>query len=809
MRRTRGAVAGHPGGRGAVVALAAAVLITTGRCAAQQPSMPAPPAAQQAPAPATPPSAVPTVPAPAPSQSQVAPAPSEPQPPAATAPQPAAPPTESPETPAPSTEGIEPPPGDFIELKSADHIRYDSERRIVRASGNVRFAYQDVEVSADDLAADLEANRAVLSGNVALRTKGEEFRGETLLVHLDTREWEFTRARSAISPQYFESGVLAPLYVGAQEVEGVPDRLRVLGATFTTCDLPQPHYELTARRLRIWPGRKLIADHATVWILGKRIFTLPWFVVPLRQPQRQPIVPIVGQDEFQGAYIKTLINYVLNDNSYGGGHLDLMTRRGFGKGIEHAQIYPRGRTDLYLYQVSNTSTGTDELTARGSHQQDFGGGLTLRASADLRDDSYYYTAGSKVTNSQISLNRQRAGSYSSLAYDYSTTSGVFDFTRWSTSLRHDERGPRYGLSLDSRYDSQSTAPGEANDLEWNNRLEVTDHETRMDARLLVSKRFDPDGDTFTGDDFYQVVDHLPELMLETDTYRMKAAPAGLPARMTLSVGNFSERPTLLEAYRIYFGYQGIPNTIRLSSTTRINAQARFEQYLYGDRDHTAQYDYGGNVRLEQDLSSSVQARLGYTLLEPKGFTPFRFDYVGAYRTAAFDLNYRRGQRYRAQLRTGYDARFSRWQDVIARVDVPLQRNLQFGVSAGYDPNRGVPRNLLTRFRFGDYRTALEVSASYQPQQGRLSRATSYLDWVANSKWRVQLLSSYDGLQRQFVWGEVLVTRQLHCWEAMAYYSLQRNMFRLDFRIKAFEWGKPDFGVGRSGQYLDTSLGEWY
>ena len=720
---------------------------------------------------------------------------------------------EAPVAPQPSSAQEQPPggeaSGDFIELRSADHIRYDGERRVVRASGNVLFGYQDVDVSADELVADLRADTAILSGNVVLRTRGEEFRGDTLLVHLDTREWEFAQARGAISPKYFERGVVAPLYVGAQEVLGLPDRLLVRGASFTTCDLAHPHYEIEARRLRIWPGRKLIADHAALFILGKHIFTLPWLLVPLREAQRQPFIPTVGQDQFEGYYLKTLVNYVLTSNSYGSAHLDLMTARGFGKGLEHTELYPRGRTDLYLYQVNNTTTGANEVTARAAHQQDFGGGLNLRATADFRNDNYYYIAGSRVTTSQISLDRRRAGSDASLAFDYNNTSSSFDFTRWSVSLRDDERGPRYGLGLNSRFDDQTTVPGQASDLEWNNRLELTDHETRMDARLLVTKRFDPDGDAFTGDDFYQVVDRLPELVLDTDTYRLRAAPGGLPARLTLSVGNFSERPTSLQAYRVYFGYQGIPQTIRLGAATRVSAQARFEQYLYGDRDHTAQYDYGTNVRLEQDLGDSLKARLGYALLQPKGYTPFRFDYIGSYQSAIFDLNYRRGDRYRAQLRTGYDVNYSRWSDVIARVDVPLVRTLQVGLSAGYDPNQGVARDLVSRLRFGDYRTALELSTSYQPQQGKLQRATAYLDWVANPKWRIQLLSSYDGPQHQLVWGEVLVTRELHCWQAMAYYSLQRNLFRLDFRIKAFEWGRPDFGVGRSGQYLDTSLGQWY
>jgi len=773
-----------------------ALLLAAGGLARAQPeyTQPTPPSASAPTEPTSPPAQPPPSP----------PAPAEAPPPPSAQTQASPPPVSAPPEVQPTPAGRE-----FIDLKSADHIRYEVERRIVRASGNVRFAYDDVEVASDEMVANLEENTAVLSGHVVLSTKGEELHGASLLVHLDTRQWELAQAAAAISPHYFERGVLSPLYVGARDVQGFADRLIVRGATFTTCDLPQPHYEIVARRLRIWPGRKLIADHAALFILGKHIFTLPWFLVSLHEPQRQPIVPQVGQNEFEGYYLKTLVNYVINPDSYGAAHLDLMTRRGFGKGIEHTEVYPSGRSSIYVYQVNNTSTGADELTARGQHEQNLGGGVSLRAAADFRSDNYYYVAGSQVLNSQLAVTRGGASSNSSLAFDYNRTSGAFDSSRFSADLRHSDRGPRYGLNLDSTYDDQSTFSGEANDQELNNRIEITDHESRMDARLLLTKRFDPDGDAFTGDDFYQVVDHLPELMLETDTYRLRARPLGLPARMTLSVGNFSEQPTSLQAYRIFFGYDGIPKTIKLGPSTRFNTQARFQQYLYGDRDHTAQYVYGGNFRLEQDLGADVKARLGYVLSEPKGYTPFRFDYVGAYRTAAFDLVYRHGDRGRALLRTGYDARFSRWQDILARLDVPLARTVQFGLSGAYDANHGMPRDLLARVRFGDHRTALELSSDYQPATGKLQRTTTHVDWVANPKWRVQLLSSYDGVQHHWEWGEVLLTRSLHCWDVSAYYSLQRNLFRLDFRIKAFDWGKPDFGVGRYGQYLDTSTPEWY
>ena len=68
-------------------------------------------------------------------------------------------------------------PRDFLDLKSADQIRYDAESRTVHAQGNVRFGYSDVEAEADALKADLRVNRAVLTGAVTLRARGEEFHG--------------------------------------------------------------------------------------------------------------------------------------------------------------------------------------------------------------------------------------------------------------------------------------------------------------------------------------------------------------------------------------------------------------------------------------------------------------------------------------------------------------------------------------------------------------------------------------------------------------------------------------------------------
>jgi hypothetical protein len=68
---------------------------------------------------------------------------------------------------------------------------------------------------------------------------------------------------------------------------------------------------------------------------------------------------------------------------------------------------------------------------------------------------------------------------------------------------------------------------------------------------------------------------------------------------------------------------------------------------------------------------------------------------------------------------------------------------------------------------------------------------------------------YQGREHQFTYNDVLLTYDLHCWEAVLVYNKQLGGFRLDFNLKAYPRSDFGFGVGRFGQGFDTSLGGYY
>lgn len=693
---------------------------------------------------------------------------------------------------------------------SADRLRYHPERREVVAEGQVRMDYRDFHVQADYMKADLKEETAQFSGHVKLTAQNEDFFGDSLVLNLRTQTWEFTYPRSELSPAFFKTGVLEPLFVGGEKVGGSAEDLQITRGSFTSCTLREPHYHIEAKQISIYPKQRLVARKVSLWAGKSKLFTLPYFFVSLREHRRQPFVPEVGESEYEGKYVKTLWNYLLGDRSYGSVHLDFMEKQGLGKGLDHSYLFPKGKSSLYLYQMANRATGRQEWTGRLEHEQSLSEDFDLRLLSDYRHYTYYYAAQSSVSNTQLSLARRRPDGSSRVMFDYWLTQGLGRYQAFSTSLSHDIVKPSGSISVQSNYQAHTTAPGNADDLELNTLVRWQDYHGDYDLDLLVQKRFDLDRGQYTGDNFFQAIDRLPELTLSTTTQKMGWRPVRqVPGRMSLTVGNYYENPTKLGAYRVNLGYDLYPNTIRLGKDTDLRVIGNFKQTFYGDQDKTAQYAYGGNVNLRSQLGSHWTASFNYHLLEPKGYTPFRFDWIGRYQSLAGGLNME-ADRARIALLSGYDFRSKRWQDLLARMDFQLRDNLRFLTSAAYDLNQRKPRDIINRIEFfSGAKLRVRLGSRFDPNQKRWRRAMLDLYWQLTPKWRVEALTGYDGLQRKLLYNEVMVTHDLHCWEARFQYSLQRKMFRVDLRIKAFEWGRRDFGVGRYGQYLDTSTGEWY
>ena len=135
-------------------------------------------------------------------------------------------------------------------------------------------------------------------------------------------------------------------------------------------------------------------------------------------------------------------------------------------------------------------------------------------------------------------------------------------------------------------------------------------------------------------------------------------------------------------------------------------------------------------------------------------------------------------------------------------------------ATGYDVNRSQWRTLINQVRIrASDRFKLDIGTRYDTIGKQLAEARLVLDTKLSRLWRLQANAGYNGFTNDFDYRSVMLTRDLHCWEASLIYInqggfYQNEGFQFSLRIKAFPFFR-DFGAGAFGQQLDTSVGQVY
>lgn len=99
--------------------------------------------------------------------------------------------------------------------------------------------------------------------------------------------------------------------------------------TMTTCPAKVPDYHVSATKVEIWPGDKLIAYNAKFWIKDKVIFTLPKYQKSLKVGAGESEFPRLGYSNDDGLGIKQYLEYPLSPKVAAFTNLDYYTRAGF------------------------------------------------------------------------------------------------------------------------------------------------------------------------------------------------------------------------------------------------------------------------------------------------------------------------------------------------------------------------------------------------------------------------------------------------------------------------------------------------
>lgn len=124
-------------------------------------------------------------------------------------------------------------------------------------------------------------------------------------------------------------GTVGKGYVTGGNMEIFPTKLVAHDGTITGCPAIVPDYHISAEKLEIWPGDKMIAYNAKFWIGNTVIFSLPKYQTSLIKNEGESAFPRIGYNSSNGFMIHQYLEYPFGDRLAMFGDLTYYSKRGF------------------------------------------------------------------------------------------------------------------------------------------------------------------------------------------------------------------------------------------------------------------------------------------------------------------------------------------------------------------------------------------------------------------------------------------------------------------------------------------------
>ncbi len=247
---------------------------------------------------------------------------------------------------------------------NGDSVSYDKERRTYQAEGSVEVVYQDILLRGSRVTYNLERQTLQADRGFDLHYEGITIEGERLDYQITTEAGEAGRVKF----------VYQGIELGGESISFSPVDFNLHNANFTTCDLLQPHYRVTAAEIILYPKHGwLVAYWGFFWLSNVPVVPMPTYIYDLTAEDKDqrniPPFPEISSNDLDGWYITERLAWHLRRELSGSYTLSYYQKKGFGGGAEANYIWDdnnRGNVRLY-------GNGGDGYWGGLTHHYFFGG----------------------------------------------------------------------------------------------------------------------------------------------------------------------------------------------------------------------------------------------------------------------------------------------------------------------------------------------------------------------------------------------------------------------------------------------------
>jgi hypothetical protein len=252
---------------------------------------------------------------------------------------------------------------DVVEYGARDSLLIDIKSRKLFLIGGGTINYGAMKLEADSVMLDQDGRTVYADGAPVLWDGGDKIRGDRMIYHLDSR-----RGIIAEGDTEYEQGY----YHGYRIKKVSPEVLNVEQGRFTTCDLDEPHFFFTSRRMRMYLGDKVVAKPVVFYVHELPVLALPFMTRSIRKGRYSGMmVPRYASDSAGRRSLENLSYYkVINEFSDYLGGLDYREERGLTlrSELNYALKYKLSGQFAGSY-LKDATTNSVRYEARGYHRQ--------------------------------------------------------------------------------------------------------------------------------------------------------------------------------------------------------------------------------------------------------------------------------------------------------------------------------------------------------------------------------------------------------------------------------------------------------
>jgi LPS-assembly protein len=242
-----------------------------------------------------------------------------------------------------------------VEINSQGEVTFDVHRHVAVATNDVVIRTLGVVLTADRAEFDERSGDVTATGNVRIQQDDMIWAGDHVLYNIQTRQMiaaEFRTGRS-------------PVFAKGQGLHGdiINQVYNATNAVLTTDDVSAPAIRIRAKHIRIVPGERIEATHATLWLGAVPVFYFPYYVRSLDAKANQ-LNATPGYRSSYGPYLLGTYTWIANEYLDGEVHLDYRQKRGVGTGPDlNFHLGRWGEGSLRYYYARDDDPGTNGLFA--------------------------------------------------------------------------------------------------------------------------------------------------------------------------------------------------------------------------------------------------------------------------------------------------------------------------------------------------------------------------------------------------------------------------------------------------------------